>query len=144
MKKDIDYLSILKQAGLRATEPRLAILKMLCQASCPLSETDINRQLGNTAPNKTTIYRTLETLVAKNIVHQAYIQNRQRYFEIAANCSTAQCHPHFTCVRCHRTECLYKTAWQPATPPAGYVVFRQQIRIEGLCATCSIHDKTNR
>ncbi len=127
---------LLRQKRLRITAPRVAILQTLLEAGCPLSETDIAGRLGDDAPDKTTIYRTLMTLIEADIVHKAFVQHRQWYFEPAHHCSAHQCHPHFTCIRCNRTECLHGVAAPLVTLPNGLTMHRQQIRIEGICAAC--------
>jgi len=129
---------LLRQKRLRVTAPRVAILQTLLEAGCPLSEADIAERLGGNAPDKTTIYRTLISLVQAEVVHKAFVQHRQWHFEPAHRCSAHQCHPHFTCIRCHRTECLYGVVVPLVELPDGLTMHRQQIRIEGICAACGV------
>lgn len=129
---------LLRQRRLRVTAPRLAILQTLLEAGCPLSEADIAARLGAAAPDKTTIYRTLMSLVQADIVHKAFVEHRQWHFEPAHHCTTHQCHPHFTCIRCKRTECLHGVTAPLVTLPDGLTMHRQQIRIEGICADCGV------
>ena len=42
------------------------------------------------APNKVTIYRVLECLVRKGIVHKAYMKDRAAFYELGDNCSKTQ------------------------------------------------------
>jgi Fur family ferric uptake transcriptional regulator len=131
----------LHEKGLRVTAPRVAILGAMLDAGCPLSESQIAEQLGDTAPDKTTIYRTLMCLVEADLVHKAFVQHRQWYFEMAHHCSTHQCHPHFTCIRCQRTECLHDVTTPLVQLPRGMTMTRQQIRIEGVCTECCSNSK---
>jgi len=138
MKHNTDRLAVamLKQKRLRITTPRVAVMTALLQAERPLSQQQIAERLGHDAPDKTTIYRTLMSLVKTNLVHKAFVQQRQWHFEPAHHCTATQCHPHFTCVRCRRTECLIGIETPLVKLPDGLTMHRQQIRIEGLCATC--------
>ncbi|MEN8126883.1 MAG: transcriptional repressor [Planctomycetota bacterium] len=127
---------LLHSAKLRQTEPRLAILRALLKADTPLTQEQIADQTGPDAPNKTTIYRTLTQLVEKNLVHQAYLDDRTAHFELAHHCSEHQCHPHFTCRQCRQTQCLTGIKSPLVQLPKGYTIERQQIHIDGICEKC--------
>ena len=129
-------VNLLRSVKLRQTEPRLAILQVLLEADSPLTQEKIAEKIGHEAPNKTTIYRTLTQLVEKNLVHQAYLEDRTAHFELAHRCSEHQCHPHFTCRQCHQTQCLTGIKSPLVEMPEGYTIERQQIHIEGLCKQC--------
>ena len=130
-------LGLLDSCQLRKTRPRVEILSVLLEADSPLTQEQIAERIGETVPDKTTIYRTLMKLAQHNLIHQAYIQERSQYFEPAHHCLADQCHPHFTCVQCHQTHCLTEAQAQLVRNlPTGYQILRQQIRLEGLCAAC--------
>lgn len=128
--------ALLRQKCLRVTAPRVAVITAILQLDKPLTQQQIAVQLGGQSPNKTTIYRTLLSLVNAGLVHKAFVQQRQWHFELAHHCTTVQCHPHFTCIRCHRTECLHGVSVPLVDLPDGWTLHRQQIRIEGICSTC--------
>lgn len=127
---------LLESVHLRQTAPRLAILDVLLAAKAPLTREQIADQIGAGAPNKTTIYRTLTHLVEKNLVHQAYLEDRIGHYELAHNCGKHQCHPHFTCNTCLRTQCLTDASAPMVQLPKGFKMQRQQIHIEGICPDC--------
>jgi len=127
---------LLRSARLRLTEPRTAILEALLDARAPLTQEQIADCIGTTAPNKTTIYRTLMSLVEKGLVHKAYLEERTWHFELAHHCGKHQCHPHFTCSRCQRTQCLPEVSMPLVELPEGYIMQRQQVRVEGICSSC--------
>ncbi|MHC4552125.1 MAG: Fur family transcriptional regulator [Planctomycetota bacterium] len=129
-------IDILQAAKLRQTEPRIAIISAMMTSEHPLTQEQIAEQIGTAAPNKTTIYRNLMHLAEKNVVHEAYIEERSQYFELAHQCGKVQCHPHFTCSRCHETSCLTGASAPLVTLPSGFSMQRQQIRIEGVCDKC--------
>ncbi|MBL7215682.1 MAG: transcriptional repressor [Phycisphaerae bacterium] len=129
-------IELLNSVNLRQTQPRVAILTVLLKAPAPVTQEQIAEQIGDSAPNKTTIYRTLMNLVEKDLVHKAYLQERTWHFELAHHCGQHQCHPHFTCSECQQTQCLPEVSMPLVKLPKGYVMERQQVRIEGICCDC--------
>jgi Fur family ferric uptake transcriptional regulator len=139
MKKGIEKeaTALLSHKSLRKTEPRLLILSALLNAAEPLSQKQIARQIRGHGVNKTTIYRTLSSLVTADVVHEAVIRNRIQYYETASHCKTHSCHPHFICRHCQKTICLTQVHIPSVSLPKGFSRQRQQIRIEGLCSSCN-------
>ncbi|MDD5458079.1 MAG: transcriptional repressor [Phycisphaerae bacterium] len=131
-------IDILKKASLRLTGPRLSILKTLLKADSPLTQEKFAEKLGKNAPDKVTIYRTLETLLEADIVHKAFLKHRTWHYELAHNCSGHQCHPHFTCTNCGETHCMTQIT-VPLAPKSykGFLIQHQQVRFDGLCPKCS-------
>ena len=142
---------MLKNARLYCTEPRLAILQVLMQAARPLRQDQVAQQLTRDpkrgfsrlgiplrALNKVTVYRTLESLIEVGLVHRAFTYRRAWYFELADHCTEHQCHPHFTCTNCGVTHCLTDILLPMAKiSQKGFIVNRQQVRLEGLCPACA-------
>lgn len=129
---------MLKTAGLYSTRGRVAILKVLMKAGGPLSQEQIAARSGGRHFDKVTIYRTLESLLKVGLVHKAFVEKRAWHFELAHNCSERQCHPHFTCTNCGKTHCLTGISLPMArSPHKGFVIQRQQVRLEGLCPACA-------
>lgn len=128
----------LKDAELYCTEPRLAILQVLMQTARPLRQDQIAEPLTLRALNKVTVYRTLESLIEVGLVHRAFTYQRAWYFELADHCTEHQCHPHFTCTNCGVTHCLTDILLPMAKiSQRGFIVNRQQVRLEGLCPACA-------
>jgi len=129
---------MLKDAGLYCTKARMAVLGVLLEASSPLPQDQIAEQPTVAAFDKVTVYRTLDCLTQVGLVHRAFMHKRAWHFELADHCTERQCHPHFTCVNCGKTHCLTDTSL-PMVKIArdGFVVSRQQVRLEGLCPECS-------
>lgn len=131
-------LEILKNANLRQTHPRLAILEVLMEADGPITQQQITDSLSESAPDKVTIYRVLKCLMEKEIVHKAFVKKRTAFFELAHNCSKTQCHPHFTCTSCGKTFCI-KNAKIPLAEinEEGFIITHQKVALEGLCPECN-------
>ncbi|OHB65446.1 MAG: hypothetical protein A2Y77_09775 [Planctomycetes bacterium RBG_13_62_9] len=138
MKPDDKTRQMLSETSLYCTQARIAILRILIEAARPLRQDQIAPRLARGSLNKVTVYRTLESLIAVGLVHRAFTQDRAWYFELADRCSEKQCHPHFTCTNCGVTHCL-TDASIPIVRIAdkGFVISRQQVRLEGLCPACA-------
>ena len=129
---------MLKHSKLYCTAARIAILKVLMKATRPLRQNQIAERLSDQALNKATVYRTLESLTAAGLVHRAFLHNRIWHFELADHCTEKQCHPHFTCTKCGLTHCLTDIAVPMVKiPHKGFIISRQQVRLEGLCPACA-------
>ena len=129
---------MLKTAGLYCTAGRVSILKVLMKAGRPLSQEQIAAKSGRRHFDKVTIYRTLESLLSVGLVHKVFTDKRAQHFELAHNCTESQCHPHFTCTNCGDTTCLTDISLPMAkSPHKGFVIQRQQVRLEGLCPACA-------
>ena len=140
MKPNLDTQAreMLRAAKLYCTEGRATILKVLMKAGRPLSQNEIARRSGKKHFDKVTIYRTLESLLRVGLVHRAFVEKRARHFELAHHCTESQCHPHFTCTNCGDTTCLTEISLPMASSPhKGFVIHRQQVRLEGLCPACA-------
>jgi Fe2+ or Zn2+ uptake regulation protein len=135
IKERIDNL--LGSAKLKRTGSRAAVLSVLLGAGKPQTAHQIAAKLSNTAPNKVTIYRTLESFCRAGLVHKAFIHKRAEHFELATRCSDVQCHPHFICINCGVTNCLVGVSIPIVKGlKKGFIIHRQQVRLEGLCPQC--------
>jgi len=139
-KSDLDAQprAMLTAAGLYRTKSRAAILGVLLRTATPLTQDQITVTLGRKHLDKVTVYRTLSSLLEAGLVHKAYLDKRAWHFELAGNCTNRQCHPHFTCTSCGGTHCLTDMSVpMPKSPHKGFVISRQQVRLEGLCPACA-------
>jgi Fur family ferric uptake transcriptional regulator len=135
-------IELLNSVSLRRTGPRLAVLETLLDADAPLTQDQIADIIGDSAPNKTTIYRTLTHLVETGLVHEAFLENRSQHYELAHHCGKQCCHPHFTCRQCEQTQCLTDVRADILRLPKGFSIQRQQIHIDGVCPDCRTRNKT--
>jgi Fe2+ or Zn2+ uptake regulation protein len=136
LKERIDNL--IDSAKLKRTGPRRMVLEVLLNAAQPQTADEIVSSIGKAGPNRVTVYRTLENLVDAGLVHKAFVEERSQYYELADKCTEHQCHPHFVCTGCGKTRCMYDVSVAMLTsPPAGFMIQRQQVRLEGLCPECA-------
>ena len=135
-KKNIDNL--LGSVKLRRTDPRRTILEVLLSAKRPQTVGEIMTAMSKGCANKVTVYRTLESMVRTGLVHRAFVHKRAEHFELADRCTDVQCHPHFTCRKCGVTRCLVGVSAPLVRGlEKGFILQRQQIRLEGICPACA-------
>lgn len=91
---------LLKSAGLRATQQRERVLKVLEDSTIPLSVADIASVLTRPKIDQVTVYRTLETFVQAGLVHHVELHQGRSFFELA----TREHHHHLVCRSCGRVE----------------------------------------
>ncbi len=136
LKEKVDKL--LNSAKLKKTAPRRMVLEVLLNAAQPQTADEIVSSIGKAGPNRVTVYRILESIVEAGIVHNAFVAEGSQHFEMADKCSEHQCHPHFICTDCGRTSCMHDVSVSMATSaPVGFVIQRQQVRLQGLCPDCN-------
>lgn len=137
--------ALLNRAALRRTPVRAGVLEILGRAPRPLGAVDI---LGKLPPrtDAVTVYRTLNTLTKKRILHRVRGEDRVwRYALDDPQTPAPHQHPHFVCERCGKVECL-STASVPATligtlgvpqsAGGGYRVSYAEVVLHGLCPKC--------
>jgi Fur family transcriptional regulator, ferric uptake regulator len=138
-KEKIDKL--LNSAKLKRTEPRRMVLEVLLNAAQPQTADEIVSAIGKAGPNRVTVYRILDSIVEAGIIHRAFVAEGSQHFEMADKCTEHQCHPHFVCTDCGKTSCMHDVSVSLATSaPAGFMIQRQQVRLQGLCPKCN-HDR---
>ena len=84
---------ILKDAGMKVTKNRLAVLDLLITSGKPLSVEDIFKKLKKA--DQVTIYRILNQFVLKGIVYQTDFRSGKAYFEFQDHH-----HHHIVCKGC--------------------------------------------
>ncbi len=72
----------LKTAGLRVTQPRLAILAALCQREHPASIEQIHADVGMAACDLVTVYRCMAAFEKIGLVSRAFFHNGTALFKL--------------------------------------------------------------
>ena len=72
----------LKEAGLRITQPRVAILAALIKAGRPASIDALHGELGNSACDIVTVYRCMAAFESIGLVRRAFLINGTSLYEI--------------------------------------------------------------
>jgi Fur family ferric uptake transcriptional regulator len=127
--------ALLRDHGLKKTRPRIDVLSLLLSARKPLSHHEIAGAIPGA--DKVTVYRVLSSLLDSSIAHRIETGDRVWQFAVCPCGHTEHCHPHFSCRKCGKMECLSDVKlprWNRLKP--GRVVENQEIYLHGLCASC--------
>ena len=127
----------LKEAGLRVTGPRLAVLTELARATEPVSHAELVDRMAPRGMDRVTVWRNLTTLVEAGLCARTDLGDRTWRFErTGANDHVgAGGHPHFVCVACKKVSCLPEDAvYLKSGAARGSVVL--EVHVKGRCDDC--------
>lgn len=136
-----DATAILRAAGLRRTSARVGVIEQLATARRPSSVQDLVARLPS-GTDVVTVYRTLNTLVARELARRVWGEDRSRLFELVDMKGKAtHVHPHFVCDSCGTVECLQDLAIPHQVPRStkllkGYAITKQEVTLHGTCPKC--------
>ena len=134
-----ECIARLQQAGLRPSEPRIAVLAFLMKNRIhPVAET-IYQSLAPDYPtlSRTTIYNTLKLFEQNKIVMSLTIEDGELRYD--ADISD---HGHFKCMSCGKVYDLFPPANTPLIDrihglPDGFEIQQLHLCCRGLCAECA-------
>ncbi len=126
---------ILREAGLRPTSCRVALLDLLLRAPGPATQRDLAANLEALGFNRVTVYRSLQAFLEAAIVHRIVTEDRVWRFAVSRCGGRGHCHPHFSCRGCGRIQCLNRIAI-PEVTVQGHRVEAQAMYLWGLCPDC--------
>jgi Fur family ferric uptake transcriptional regulator len=127
---------LLSDRGLKKTKQRISVLNLLLSSKKPLSHQEITDAIPGL--DKVTAYRVLSSFLDTSIAHRIETGHRMWHFAVCPCGHTEHCHPHFSCRKCGRTECLPDVKlprWDNSR--LGRIVENQEIYLHGLCTRCS-------
>jgi len=98
---------LLREAGLRCTSCRVAVIQFLSGADCPMSHAEVAEDLVPRGFDKSTIYRCLMEFADAGLVNRLDVGDHVWRFERrTAHDEQGVEHPHFMCVDCGQVTCL--------------------------------------
>lgn len=138
--------TLLAQRGLRRTAARVGVLEALRDADGPLEASKVLRQLGHDA-DRVTVYRTLQTLVDRGLVHRVQGDDGVRRYALGPVGDDGHHHVHFECEQCGRVECLESAPIPDDLPRQLRVDRRYRVRnadvtLHGVCPRCTASRRT--
>lgn len=102
-----DLQARIRDAGLRSTAARIAVLQRLERATQPLSHAELAEELVPQGFDRATIYRNLMDLTEAGLVSRSELGDHVWRFEIRRQGHNhAIEHPHFVCTTCGEVSCL--------------------------------------
>jgi Fur family transcriptional regulator, ferric uptake regulator len=132
---------ILRDAGLRRTPVRQAVLEILASEKQPLGAAQILERLPEGTDN-VTLYRTLNTFTKKKLVHRVRGDDQVWRYGIGnAKDPSRHEHAHFVCDECGTVECLADSPVPKKSPKraglrSGYRVAYSEVLVHGTCPDC--------
>ena len=127
----------LRSAGLKVTQARRTLLRVLESSPHPLTVDEIVERLPVPRPGRPTIYRNLERFIQEAWVESFVDRNQVQRF---LRCGSTTHHHHIHCERCRRTAELDGCALQETLGAferqTGFLVTRHQLQVYGLCPEC--------
>lgn len=137
---DSPLIQRLRGAGLRATAPRRAVIRVLEDSREHLSAEDIHRALvrGGVRVNLSSVYRTLTLLLRLGLVRAAAPAERHGHFEV-----DHEERVHLICARCGAVtearlprNARIEQALSGLARRAGFALTQFSIEASGECANC--------
>lgn len=149
-----DPRDLLRRAHLRVTAMRIALLNHLSTLRHPTTAQDLFDALcaeskkakspRSPAPDRVTVYRTLNALVESGLAHKVDPGDRVFRFSLTdhARCEGekhAHDHPHFVCDDCGTVECLdgERVIIKGAAASSKRRVKQDGVVLHGTCGECS-------
>ena len=127
----------LKNAGLKATLPRLKILELFERSTeRHLSAEDVYKILINTGEDVglATVYRVLTQFEEAGLLSRHHFESGKAVFEI----NEGTHHDHIVCVKCGRVEEFYDEEFekrqQQAAESRGFTMQEHSLMIYGICS----------
>jgi len=133
----------LRRAGLRRTRARVMVMEALLAHPRPLSHQDISRLPLIAALDRVTLYRTLDVLTRRGLLHAVQGLDGRLRFRLHPH-SMAGCpgdHPHFLCRECGHMVCLENQQMPYVKVPDGAQVEGKQMLVYGYCPDCAGQSK---
>lgn len=134
-----DIKDLLRDRGLRATGPRLAVFNAISAQSQPVSHSQLVKLMADADLDAATIYRNLTRLHEVGILRIVSRAKGMARYELAVGTeTTTHDHAHFVCGDCDEIMCLPEEAvpepkvdprWAASLSAATYVV-------QGTCPDC--------
>ncbi|MDG1138686.1 MAG: Fur family transcriptional regulator [Opitutales bacterium] len=131
-----DAIARLRAQGLRITDQRRSILRVLTEAKSPMSAEETHVALKKEACDLVTAYRCLEQFEKAEVVELGVRENGTKVYCLAHGQGH---HHHLTCRSCGRAErvdlCMGKELEEVATN-FGFVEVSHVMEVFGLCPDC--------
>lgn len=136
MGSDEQARIVLRQAGFKATPPRLAIYAIFKKASKPISIQNIVDELPNES-DAVTVYRTVSLFKNLGLVKHVDFQHRHAHYEL----TELGDHHHIICTQCHRIEdvhdCNLESLQQKTLRRSSFTeITNHSLEFFGICNQC--------
>lgn len=135
-EKEFEFL--LRSRGVKATSKRLLLLDIIANENNAIARSKLQKKLINF--DRVTLYRTINTLIDRGIIHVAHIGNDDIYYAMCkhTNCSHLahqHKHIHFKCSSCSKIKCV-ETSEEVLVKLPNFRIDEVNIEVAGVCNEC--------
>lgn len=136
-----DAPALLRGAGLRSTDSRVAVLQHLASELSPVSHADLFRALEKDGFDRATLYRNLIDLAEAGLLTRTDLGDHVWRFELKKRDGDhVASHPHFVCSDCGTVSCLPDVAVRIVRgkrAPKSLATKNVAVQITALCDDCA-------
>jgi Fur family ferric uptake transcriptional regulator len=132
-------LASLREAGLRVTKPRKAMLHALSLADGPVSIEALHHTLDDGVADLVTVYRSVLAFLEYGIVQRHPLENGKNLYCLA-DTGHHQHHHHVICRLCGRMDELggcVAEKFEEIARQLGYIRISHVFEIYGVCSKCA-------
>jgi Fur family ferric uptake transcriptional regulator len=132
----------LREAGLRATAARVAVLDALTGRAAPLSHAELVEELGQQGWDRATLYRNLTDMAEAGILRRSDMGDHLWRYELQKPEKEehgVEAHPHFLCTTCGEVSCLpddVLTLQPDPRLPKALQSGTVELQVRGICDRC--------
>jgi len=130
----------LREAGLRATSARVAVLRYFLVNPGSLTHADLVEGLAGQGWDRATLYRNLTDLTEAGLLKRSDMGDHLwRYELLTAESHTSEHHPHFMCLECGEVSCLPEGAIAVTADPRLPRSLQKgsvELQVRGICDNC--------
>jgi len=138
--QEVDSADLLRDAGLKITKPRLAILDVLIREHGPFTAEELFARLsqprGGSPCNVVTIYRCLAKFESLGLINRCDFGDGSIRYELRAR---DHHHHHIICRSCKKVESLPKCPVEDRSiqiPKMGFKDVSHRLEFFGVCPDC--------
>jgi Fe2+ or Zn2+ uptake regulation protein len=140
--RKLEYASLLRSHGLKATPQRVRILTLLADQKKPVSITELQTKAGKGNIDTVTLYRSLEVLMKNELVRPVDLRHGHTDYEMVGK---AGHHHHLVCEKCGAIEDF---DWCPEDEFKKNILKKtsqfssvtdHSLELFGICKKCAIH-----
>ncbi|HEY3593122.1 MAG TPA: transcriptional repressor [Polyangiaceae bacterium] len=135
-----DYRSLLRNAGLRVTEARVAVLRFIRESPSPVTHAETAQRLLVKGFDRVTVYRKLLELSRSGLLTRTELGDHLWRFEFRnREIEHSDDHPHFLCIDCGLVTCLPRQSVKLGLMPGvndTVIAEVSEILLKGRCNEC--------
>lgn len=127
-----DLADRIRAAGMRATQSRIAVLRLLERQAAPMSHPEVSDTLDADGYDKASLFRCLNDLAEAGILRRFDAGDHVWRFEL----DTSQ-HAHFVCIDCGEVSCIDGLELSGGTQaPRAIHEGTAELQLRGVCDDC--------